>query len=221
MIEAVVFDVGGTLVREDRYWNAWADWLDVPRHTMSALVGAVGALGMESDQALRLLRPGIDIAAETHAKEADERTREDLGDADLYPDARSGLDAVREHGARVYVAGNQTGRAAALLRALDLPADGIGTSGEWGVAKPHPEFFARVLELAGSAPERTLYVGDFPDNDIVPAKAAGLRTCLIRRGPWGHLWAAEPATLAAADWRVGTLHELASLIGEERSGPAR
>ncbi|MCO8306111.1 HAD family hydrolase, partial [Streptomyces sp. RKCA-744] len=43
MIQSVVFDVGSTLVREDRYWGSWADWLEVPRHTLSALVGAVVA----------------------------------------------------------------------------------------------------------------------------------------------------------------------------------
>jgi FMN hydrolase / 5-amino-6-(5-phospho-D-ribitylamino)uracil phosphatase len=212
MVKAVVFDVGGVLVREDRYWHAWADWLGVSRHTLSALVGAVGALGMHSDEALRLLRPGIDIPAETRAKEADERYREGLGESDLYPDARTGLAALRERGLRVCVAGNQTARAARLLRALDLPADAIATSGEWGVAKPRPEFFAHVLDLAGTEPARTLYVGDFPDNDIVPAKAAGLRTCLIRRGPWGHLWSTEPAALAATDWRIDTLHDLPALL---------
>jgi FMN hydrolase / 5-amino-6-(5-phospho-D-ribitylamino)uracil phosphatase len=212
MVKAVVFDVGGTLVREDRYWHTWADWLGVSRHTLSALVGAVGALGMHSDEALRLLRPGIDIAAETGAKEADERFREELGEEDLYPDVRSGLAALRGRGLRVCVAGNQTARAAALLRALGLPADAVATSGEWGVAKPRPEFFAHVLDLAGAAAGETVYVGDFPDNDIVPAKAAGLRACLIRRGPWGHLWAAEPAALAAADWRIDGIHELTGLL---------
>lgn len=212
MIRAVVFDVGGTLVREDRYWHAWADWLGVPRHTLSALVGAVAALGMESDEALRLARPGIDLAAQARAKEADPRYREGLADADLYPDARSGLRAVRELGVRVCVAGNQTARAAELLRALELPADAVATSGEWGAAKPRPEFFAQVLRLAGAAAEETLYVGDFPDYDIVPAKAAGLRTCHIRRGPWGRLWAAEPSALAAADWRVDSLDELPVLL---------
>ncbi len=32
-----------------------------------------------------------------------------------------------------------------------------------------------------------LYVGDRVDNDVVPAHDAGLRTCWLTRGPWGHL----------------------------------
>lgn len=41
-----MFDIGETLVRDDRYWASWADWLGVPRHTLSALVGAVTAQGL-------------------------------------------------------------------------------------------------------------------------------------------------------------------------------
>ncbi|GGO80410.1 HAD family hydrolase [Wenjunlia tyrosinilytica] len=211
MIRAVVFDVGATLVREDRYWNAWADWVDVPRHTLSALVGAVVALGMDDAEALRMLKPGIDITAERAAMEA-AGEGERLDDTDLYQDVRRGLRALSEAGMRVYVAGNQTARAAGLLRALDLPVNGVATSGEWGVAKPQPAFFERVLDMTGTAAHETVYVGDFPDNDVIPAKALGLQACHLRRGPWGHLWANEPATLAAADWRVDSLLDLPALL---------
>ncbi|MFD8020525.1 hypothetical protein ACFV6G_08890 [Streptomyces lavendulae] len=64
MIRTVVLDVGETLIHDDRYWAGWADWLDVPRHTLSALVGAVVVDGRDNADALRLLRPGIDVGAE-------------------------------------------------------------------------------------------------------------------------------------------------------------
>lgn len=64
MIETMVFDVGETITRDDRYWASWADWLGVPRHTLSALVGAVVARGQDNAEAVRLARPGVDIAAE-------------------------------------------------------------------------------------------------------------------------------------------------------------
>ncbi|MFI9724498.1 HAD family hydrolase [Streptomyces sp. NPDC052396] len=206
MVEAVVFDVGETLIRDDRGWQAWADWLDVPRHTLSALVGAVVAQGRDNADALRLVRPDIDIAAEYRAREAAGRG-ELLEEDDLYADVRPALAALRQAGLRVVIAGNQTRRAGELLRALDLPVDAIATSGEWGVAKPDPDFFAKVVELAGSAPGRLVYVGDHPQNDITPAAAAGLRTAHLKRGPYGHLWGDSPAA-RAADWRVDSLHAL-------------
>ncbi|GEC09933.1 hypothetical protein SSP24_75880 [Streptomyces spinoverrucosus] len=211
MIETIVFDVGETITRDDRYWASWADWLNVPRHTVSALVGAVVAQGHDNAEALRLARPGIDVAAEYHAREAAGRG-ERLDESDLYDDVRPALSALRQAGVRVIVAGNQTSRAAELLRDLDLPADLIATSGEWGVAKPQPEFFRRVLEVAQAAPSATLYVGDHPANDVFPAKAAGLRVAHLRRGPWGHLWADDPEVVAAADWRIDTLTQLTEIV---------
>ncbi|MFD8913155.1 HAD family hydrolase [Streptomyces sp. NPDC059575] len=206
MIDTVVFDVGETLTRDDRYWASWADWLGVPRHTLSALVGAVVAQGRDNADALRLLRPGIDLAAEYAAREAAGRG-EYLEEGDLYDDVRPALSGLRRAGVRVVIAGNQTERVGQLLRALDLPADVIATSGEWGVAKPQPEFFHRVLDVAQAPADRTVYVGDHPANDIGPAAAVGLRTAHLRRGPWGNLWASGDAA-KAADWRIDSLMDL-------------
>ncbi|POX58124.1 hydrolase [Streptomyces sp. Ru62] len=211
MIETIVFDVGETITRDDRYWGAWADWLGVPRHTLSALVGAVVAQGRDNAEALRLVRPGIDVAAEYRAREA-ACCGEHLDEDDLYDDVRPAFSALRRAGVRVVVAGNQTARAGQLLRGLDLPADLIVTSGEWGVAKPQPEFFQRVVEVAEAPADRVLYVGDHPANDVYPAKSAGLRTAHLRRGPWGNLWADAPETVAAADWRIGGLMELVGIV---------
>ncbi|MDR3081359.1 MAG: HAD family hydrolase, partial [Streptomyces sp.] len=195
MIETIVFDVGETLVHDDRYWASWADWLGLSRHTVSALVGAAVTHGRDNADALRMLKPGIDIRAEYEAREAAGRG-ERLGEADLYDDVRPALSGLRKLGVRVIVAGNQTARASGLLRALDLPADLVVTSDEWGVAKPQPAFFSRVLEVAQALPRETVYVGDHPQNDLFPAKAAGLRAAHIRRGPWGHWWADDPEVVA-------------------------
>jgi HAD superfamily hydrolase (TIGR01549 family) len=211
VIETIVLDIGETITRDDRYWQSWSDWLGVPRHTLSALVGAVVATGRDNADAVRLARPGIDIAAEYRAREAAGRG-EYLDESDLYGDVRTALSALRRVGVRVVIAGNQTSRAGELLRDLDLPADLIVTSGDWGVAKPHPEFFQRVLEVAQAAPEKILYVGDHPANDVFPAKAAGLRAAHIRRGPWGYLWADDPKVVAAADWRIDSLTQLTEIV---------
>lgn len=211
MIETMVFDIGETLTRDDRYWNRWADWLGVPRHTVSALVGAVVAQGRDNADALRLVCPDIDIPAEYAARAAAGRG-EHLDETDLYPDVRPALGGLRDRGVRVVVAGNQTAVAGDLLRGLDLPVDLIATSAEWGVAKPSADFFARVREVAGTAPERTLYVGDHPANDLFPAKEAGLLAAHLRRGPWGHFWADAPGVIAAADYRIAGRVELAGLV---------
>jgi HAD superfamily hydrolase (TIGR01549 family) len=211
MIKSVVFDVGETLTSDARFWRRWAEWVGVPPHTMSALVGAVTALGMNNAEALRRIRPGFDLDAERAASEA-AGVGETLDESDLYPDVRPALSALRAKGVWVGVAGNQTTRAGDLLRGLDLPADDLAVSEEWGVAKPDPGFFERLLEWAPGEPSEILYVGDHPANDHVPARAAGLRTALVRRGPWGYLWAGDPE-VNRADWTVDSLSDLVHLIG--------
>ncbi|MBP0458387.1 MULTISPECIES: HAD family hydrolase [Streptomyces] len=211
MIRAVVLDIGETLVRDDRYWASWADWLQVPRHTVSALVGAVVAQGRDHADALRLISPGIDVGASYAARDAAGRG-EHLDESDLYPDVRPALGELQARGLRVVVAGNQTVRAGELLRGLDLPADLVATSGDWGVAKPDPEFFHRVQRAAEAEEDEIVYVGDHPANDILPARAAGLHTAHLRRGPWGHFWADDPTVLDAADWSVDSLTQLVAAV---------
>jgi N-acetyl-D-muramate 6-phosphate phosphatase len=98
---------------------------------------------------------------------------------------RPALAQLRSRGLWVGIAGNQTVRAANLLCALDLPVDAIATSGEWGVAKPQPGFFDHVADLPPGERSEIVYIDDHRDNDVFPAHAAGMRTMLSRRGPWG------------------------------------
>ena len=215
-IRAVVFDIGETLLDDSREFGAWADWLNVPRHTFSAVLGAVTAAGRDPRETFQYFVPGFDVAAERQRRE-DSGAGERYGEEDLYPDARPALSSLREMGMWVGIAGNQTARAGQILSGLNLPADLLATSGEWGVAKPDPAFFARVIGAAPAGPHETVYVGDHRDYDLVQAKAAGLRAAFVRRGPWGHLWADDPQVRRLADWRIGSLTDLPALI---RAGQA-
>lgn len=210
MIRAVVFDVGETITSDTRYWADWAHWLGVPVHTMSALVGAVVAQGLDNAEAIRILKPGCDVQAEWAARRAaghDER----LDEADLYDDVRPALQRLHDAGLWLGIAGNQNLTAGQCLRRLALPVNGVATSAEWGVSKPAIGFFERITEWVPCLPGEILYVGDHPVNDIAPAAAAGLRTAHLRRGPIGHLTAHTPEA-QAADWQIGSLTELADLL---------
>ncbi|MBR8742633.1 HAD family hydrolase [Nocardiopsis sp. MG754419] len=214
MMRSVVFDVGETLIDDTREWARWADWIGVPRHTFSAVLGAVTAQGRDNAETFDYFRPGFDLIKERRRRE-DAGFGELIEDADLYSDVRKGLAALRDAGLWVGIAGNQTTRAAELLHLLGLPVEAIATSGEWGVAKPDPGFFDRVMAMAPGKPWEIVYVGDHRDNDVLPAREAGLRTALIRRGPWGHLWAEDPVVRAHADWIIDSIEDLPCLLAGE------
>ena len=184
MIGAVVFDVGECLVDESREYGTWADWLGVPRHTFSAVFGAVIAKGLDYRETFQVFRPGFDLD-KARQERADAGQTEWFGEDDLYPDVCPALTQLQTDGLWVGIAGNQTVRAGRILRELGLPADMIATSDDWGVSKPDPGFFRRMLEVTPGGPDEILYVGDRLDNDIRPAASLGLRTALIRQGPWG------------------------------------
>jgi HAD superfamily hydrolase (TIGR01549 family) len=219
MIRSVVFDVGETLLDDTREWAAWSDWLGVPTHTFSAVLGAVTAGGRNNAETFQYFRPDFDLTAERQRRE-DAGCGERIEESDLYQDVRPALHELREQGIWVGIAGNQTACAAQLLRSLALPVDVIATSGEWGTAKPDAGFFARVIDMAPGMPGEIVYVGDHRDNDVVPAHAAGLRTALIRRGPWGYLWAGDPTVVSTADWIIDSLAELPQLVRADPRGEA-
>ncbi|MEU8141702.1 HAD family hydrolase [Nonomuraea sp. NPDC048901] len=199
MIKAVVFDVGETLIDETRIWSRWADRLGVSSFVLMGALGGMAALDRSHSEAFQLVRPGLDIEAEIAAWERDEphSLRNHFDADDLYPDVREAFKALRGAGYQVIVAGNQPARAYDALVAMDLPVDSVHTSEGWGVSKPAPEFFAKVAAIAGREPAEILYVGDRLDNDVLPASRAGMRTALLRRGPWGYLHAERPQARAA------------------------
>ena len=215
VINAIFFDIGGTILDESHEFAAWADWLGVPRHTFSAVFGAVIARGLDYQETFRAFRPDFDLAVELERRAAAGQP-ESFGEEDLYPDARPCLTSLREQGLVVGLAGNQPAHAESTLRALDLPVDLIGTSHGWGVAKPSPAFFERVVREGGGDASSILYVGDRPDNDARPAQEAGMKTCLIRRSPWGHILD-MPAVSERCLFRIDSLDELPTLVAKHNA----
>ncbi|HLI65717.1 MAG TPA: HAD family hydrolase [Caulobacteraceae bacterium] len=211
-VTTVVFDVGETLVNEERHWGEWADWLGVPRFGFFAAMGAVIARGGHHREVFQMVRPGVDIEAE-QARRAAGGWRYRFEPGDFYADAFPCLAALRAAGYRIGIAGNQPEAAEAALEAADVRADFIASSARWGVEKPSPAFFARVVEAASAPAAGIAYVGDRLDNDVLPAKAAGMMAIFIRRGPWGYVHATLP-DVAQASARIESLDELIDILRE-------
>ncbi len=199
MITTVVFDVGETLVDETRAWTAMADAAGLTPFT---LFGALGAL-IERREDHRRMWDLLGVAKPTLTPTIERH--------DLYPDARPALQELSANGYLLGIAGNQPVGALERLAALDLPVDFIASSAEWGIAKPAPDFFTRIIEVTGAPAHQIAYVGDRLDNDVLPAQQAGMRAVFIRRGPWGHLHAHRPE-VDTADAQIGSLNELVALL---------
>lgn len=125
---------------------------------------------------------------------------------EAFPDAAPALAELRARGLRLVAASNWDcslpdvlGRAG-LLESLD----GVVSSAGAGAPKPDGAVFRAALEVAGCRPAEALHVGDSLDNDVVGARAAGIRAVLVRRGS-----GAGPAAVGVPV--VSELEELPSL----------
>ena len=102
-----------------------------------------------------------------------------------YNDCAAVLGTLKARGSRLGVIANQQPGTVQRLRQWRLLQffDVVAASAELGVAKPDPAIFLSALREAGCAPENAAMIGDRIDNDILPAKAIGMRTVRILSGP--------------------------------------
>src|SRR5204862_66644 len=104
--------------------------------------------------------PGLSVA-DTVKRVDGERVVETLD-----PDALPGLAGLRARGLYLGMAANQSHGLEEWIRDQGLQVDLVASSARWGVEKPSPEFFARVVSGCGFAPDEVAYVGDRVDNDV-------------------------------------------------------
>lgn len=197
---AVFFDVGETIVDETVMWRWWADRFAIPHFTFFAVFGALIERSEDHRRIFEMFGVQMDDSWPG------------FGIDDVYPDALPALRELRDRGLRIGLVGNTSEQIEDILRSLDLPVDVIGSSQRWGVEKPSPDFFARVVaEAAADDPSTVAYVGDRLDNDVLPAVGAGMTGVFLRRGPWGWLHASSPDA-ARATLRIDGLDELADAL---------
>jgi FMN phosphatase YigB (HAD superfamily) len=185
-VRAVFFDVGETLVDEERYWRVVANASGLGPHVVWAALGMTIARGEEHWELWRHLgveRP--EAAWDSVVYSVD----------DLYPDAVACLERVRAAGMFVGIAGNQTAALEAWARS-ELSVDAVTGSATLGVRKPARAFFDGLAGIAGVPTADIAYVGDRSDNDVLPALDAGMVAVHLRRGPWGRLQATPADSIA-------------------------
>lgn len=215
--DAVIVDLDGTMVDTlgDFVFslNAMLDDLALPqvqRPVVERLVGkgsehlirSVLALVAPSSSALKL--EAIYEPAWASYQRHYERINGQY--ADVFPGVREGLQQLRSSGLKLACLTNKpTAFALALLRAKGL--DGFFDMTFGGDAferkKPDPLPLLKTCEALGSAPHRTLMMGD-SSNDAQAARAAGCPVLLVTYG-YNH---AEPIRAVDADGFMDSLAEL-------------
>jgi len=192
MTRAVFLDALGTLVELEPPWVSLRD--RVPAEVSDELL--VKALRAEMAYYREHAHEGRDEASLAELRERCaaivseklglEITVDELVEAirfSAYPDVTPALRALRNRGLTLVAVSNWDCSLPRVLErcGLDGLLDGTVTSAGTGSRKPDPGIFDAALELAGCEPGEALHVGDTPEEDVVGARAAGIRPLLIDR----------------------------------------
>ncbi len=203
MVKWIFFDVGSTLVDETEAYD----------HRVRDMISGTSITFKEFDDArIALAQRGLDGNSAAIKHFGLTKTPWHSEDEVPYSDAQSTLVALRQKNYKLGIIANQKLGTAERLEAWGLRQylDVIAASAEIGYAKPDKEIFEKAFELAECTAEESVMVGDRLDNDIVPAKAIGMKTVWVKNG----LAKYQSAELGegVADYQIGSLSELLLIL---------
>jgi HAD superfamily hydrolase (TIGR01549 family) len=196
-LEAIFFDVGGTLVFPDQQRTL------EPLHaagiipTATQLGAAERAARMAIDRDLSAHAPNavdrnywdhyysellrqVEVSSGEMKRELIRRARTSSNWNRLAPDTPELLDQLKRH-YRLGIISNSDGGIAALLRQLELEPffDAVTDSGKVGHQKPDARIFQAALQTLGVDARASVYVGDIYTVDYLGATGAGMQAILM------------------------------------------
>ena len=200
----IFFDVGSTLVDETEAYNHRArEMIENTDITFSVF----------DDKRIELAKQGLDGNSEAIKYFGLKKTPWHSEDEMPFEDAFDTLAKLKERGYKLGIIANQSAGTAqrlenwGLLKYFDI----VVASAELGIAKPDRLIFKKAIDLAGCQLQNTVMVGDRLDNDIIPAKAFGMRTVWIRKGL--SIYQNIDLGKNIADWVIDTLSDLNVIFG--------
>ena len=169
MIKAIIFDLDGVIVSTDeQHYQAWqvlADKLGIPfdRETNNRFRGVSRMACMDILEEIGE-KSFTDEEKLAYATEKNELYRSLLGEmseADLDPNVKSTLDALREGGVKLAI-GSSSKNAKFILKKLGLGDyfDAVSDGTNITKSKPDPEVFLKAADMLSIPPEECLVVED-------------------------------------------------------------
>ncbi len=202
-IEWLFFDVGSTLVNEDK------PFLDRLHKIAEAVNEPFETIQGKVLQLYKGKKKGERVLIEEYGLE---RPRWRTEDEELFPGAYECLEQLSKKYKIGIIANQVPGTAARLekhgvLKFIDL----VIASAEEGVEKPDRKIFELALSRANVKPENAVMIGDRVDNDIVPAKKMGMKTVRVNQGMWKYWEVSNEGE--QADYEVDDLSAVLALFG--------
>ena len=199
----IFFDVGSTLVDETEAYN---------HRVREMIMNTDIAFSVFDNKRIELAKQGFDGNSEAIKYFGLKKTPWHSEDEIPFEDALDTLESLKEQGYKLGIIANQSAGTAQRLENWGLLKyfDVVAASAELGVSKPNKLIFEKAIELAGVPAYNAVMVGDRLDNDIIPAKAMGMKTVWIRKGL--SIYQNIEFGKNIADWVVDTLSDLKAIF---------
>lgn len=183
-IEAVIFDVYGTLVEIADKQSPYLKLLQILESRGRERAPGDAALIMGSPvglaSAAHSLAPGFVSVEELALLE--QKLFAELQSVRAFPEALETLEALRRRGYRIGLCSNLAAPyAAPVAQVLSFAFDSYGWSFELGFLKPDPRIYRRVCEDLGCSPSRVLMVGDTLEADVLGPRRVGMHAIHLDR----------------------------------------
>ena len=222
-IDALVFDVIGTLVDEDAVFSAtatalaaaaglddaaalWRSWVRLLDARMSDVVSASAPWRPHAELVAEAARAAVLEHGGVPTPQVDAALAGIDGEYPAWPDVAEGLRALRP--GRL-VAGYSNGELSSLARLAvrnDLAWHAVLSTSEVGTFKPADSAYRHVIDALRLDPARSLFVAAHPW-DLRAAARHGFRTAYVRRPA-----AERPAAQDSFDIQVASIADLAHLL---------
>ena len=199
----IFFDMGTTLIDETEAYN----------HRIRDMIYGTDITFEEFDKKrIALAKEGFDGNSAAIEYFGLSKTIWHTEDEIPYPNVHKILDELCVKGYKLGIIANQNTGATERLKNWKLYNyfAVIVTSSEAGCAKPNTKIFTIALNAAKCNPKESIMIGDRLDNDIIPAKALGMKTIWIKNG----LSKYQDAKLGegVADYQFFSLDELLRIL---------
>lgn len=199
MIKWIFFDLGSTLVDETEAYD----------HRAREMIAGTDISFQQFDDArIALARKGLDGNSAAISFFGLTKTPWHSEDELPYPDTHSTLAALLDRGYRLGIIANQNSGTRERLEKWELLKffDVVVASSDVGYSKPDIKIFEKAFELADCTADDSLMVGDRLDNDMIPAKALGMKTVWLKQG------LAKYQENDIADYQIYSLNEILSIL---------
>lgn len=192
-IEAVIFDLDGTLVDSMWVWNSVdeeyfrAHGLEVPEGLQQRISGMSFSETAEFIKREYQLPDSTEEMKDIWNRMAEEKYAKEVP---LKPGAMEFLQLLKQAGIRTGVATSNSGHLVEIAlasRGIRNMIDSVHTACEVAHGKPEPDIYLLVAEDLGIRPEQCLIFEDIIEG-IQAGKRAGMRTCTIEDAASSNQW---------------------------------